>query len=417
MNLGRGAVLLPRAPTPWLKKQPIDDRSLVADYVERVEIQQERLFVQLAQIEKSGRRRAQGADTLDVPWCKTPITRHREMLLPTSDPPHQVRLCPGNSPVSARCLVFPCGSHHIRTRLHPKSICIGETEFLDPETNLPKSPSGQKRSPQRPKRNRKSPPIAGSLAVSGKSRGSKECVVGPAEPLKLAPHPDQSSSKINLHRGNGIPRPRDRPPKIAFRPETVSPETEIQPQEPANCGLLPSPGNLQVRGTAWWAREDSNLQPDRYERGYFVGNVDEIWRFPSLQPADVHDRLRTSVGEALAGSSGTRASLNMSPARNLSPFNRPPQRPSTVAAFRSGAGAPTSQPELQAAGCKSLRAIAAGLDARCIPASGWQVVGHTGHSSARARQRIGSANELAALSRQARPPLSKAVRASASSSH
>ena len=78
-------------------------------------------------------------------------------------------------------------------------------------------------------------------------------------------------------------------------------------------------------------------------------------------------------------------------------------------------GAPTSQPELQAAGCKSLRAIAAGLDARCIPASGWQVVGHTGHSSARARQRIGSANELAALSRQARPPLSKAVRASASS--
>jgi hypothetical protein len=47
-----------------------------------------------------------------------------------------------------------------------------------------------------------------------------------------------ASSKINLHRGNGIPRPRDRPPKIAFRPETVSAETETQPQEPANCGLL-----------------------------------------------------------------------------------------------------------------------------------------------------------------------------------
>jgi hypothetical protein len=44
--------------------------------------------------------------------------------------------------------------------------------------------------------------------------------------------------KINLHRGNGIPRPRDIPPKIAFRPETVSAETETQPQEPANCGLL-----------------------------------------------------------------------------------------------------------------------------------------------------------------------------------
>ena len=27
-----------------------------------------------------------------------------------------------------------------------------------------------------------------------------------------------------------------------------------------------SPGNLAVRKSAWWARQDSNLQPDRYER-------------------------------------------------------------------------------------------------------------------------------------------------------
>jgi hypothetical protein len=71
--------------------EPIDDQSLVANYVERVEIQQERLIIQLAHIEKSGRRGAQDADTLDVPWRKTPIARHREMLLPTSDPPHQAR--------------------------------------------------------------------------------------------------------------------------------------------------------------------------------------------------------------------------------------------------------------------------------------------------------------------------------------
>jgi hypothetical protein len=52
------------------------------------------------------------------------------------------------------------------------------------------------------------------------------------------PFPVESSSQINLHRGNGIPRPRDIPPKIAFRPELVSAETETQPLEPANCGLL-----------------------------------------------------------------------------------------------------------------------------------------------------------------------------------
>jgi|tagenome__1003787_1003787.scaffolds.fasta_scaffold13036950_1 hypothetical protein len=38
----------------------------------------------------------------------------------------------------------------------------------------------------------------------------------------------------------------------------------------------PSPGNLPVRKTAWWAREDSNLQPDRYERRGFAGKADEI---------------------------------------------------------------------------------------------------------------------------------------------
>ena len=40
-----------------------------------------------------------------------------------------------------------------------------------------KSPPGQKRCPRRPKSSRKCPPFAGFLAVSGKSRGSKECVV------------------------------------------------------------------------------------------------------------------------------------------------------------------------------------------------------------------------------------------------
>ena len=71
--------------------------------------------------------------------------------------------CPRNGLVSARCLVYRCGSHH-----------IGPLVFI----------------------------------------------------------------QDHLHRGNGIPRPRDKPPKIAFRPETVSAETETQPQKPANCGLL-----------------------------------------------------------------------------------------------------------------------------------------------------------------------------------
>ena len=43
-------------------------------------------------------------------------------------------------------------------------------------------------------------------------------------------------------------------------------ETGTTTTKPANWGLFRTPGNLRLRETAWWAREDSNLQPDRYER-------------------------------------------------------------------------------------------------------------------------------------------------------
>jgi hypothetical protein len=45
---------------------------------------------------------------------------------------------------------------------HPRSICIGETGFLGPETNRSKSHSGQKRCPRRPKRSRKKPANCGA---------------------------------------------------------------------------------------------------------------------------------------------------------------------------------------------------------------------------------------------------------------
>jgi len=98
-------------------------------------------------------------------------------------------------------------SHHIRISLHPRSICIGETGFLGPETDRPKSPSGQKPSPRRPKRSRNSPPMAGSLAVSGKTAGSKDCVVGPGEV------PAASNVK-GLRPGAGVSGPLMRKRKI-----------------------------------------------------------------------------------------------------------------------------------------------------------------------------------------------------------
>jgi hypothetical protein len=96
-----------------------------------------------------------------------------------------------------------------------------ETGFPRAETDGLKSALGGKKSPRRPHRLRQSPLIAGLwLVVMGEQA--------------------QVLSKIDLHRGNDIPRPRDTTPKIALRPETVSTETQTQPQKPANCGLVGS---------------------------------------------------------------------------------------------------------------------------------------------------------------------------------
>ena len=60
---------------------PIDDRSLVNDFVARVEIQQERLVIQLADASGKDSREGTG-NILHVPWQKANSTRRREMLLP-----------------------------------------------------------------------------------------------------------------------------------------------------------------------------------------------------------------------------------------------------------------------------------------------------------------------------------------------
>ena len=60
---------------------PIDDRSLVKDFVARVEIQQERLVIQLADASGKDSRKGTG-NILHVPWQKANSTRRREMLLP-----------------------------------------------------------------------------------------------------------------------------------------------------------------------------------------------------------------------------------------------------------------------------------------------------------------------------------------------
>ncbi len=71
--------------------QPIDDRSLVDTHVARVEVQPERLVIQLARASGAGSQQAGDGGVLHVPWQKTTSTRRREVLLPEGTAPQQVR--------------------------------------------------------------------------------------------------------------------------------------------------------------------------------------------------------------------------------------------------------------------------------------------------------------------------------------
>jgi site-specific DNA recombinase len=61
---------------------PIDDRSLVKDFVARVEIHQEGLVIQLADASGKESHEGNGNSILHVPWQKANSTRRREVLLP-----------------------------------------------------------------------------------------------------------------------------------------------------------------------------------------------------------------------------------------------------------------------------------------------------------------------------------------------
>ena len=69
----------------------IDDRSLIDDHVARVEVQSERLIVQLFPPSQADDRETHADSTLTIPWRKIPPTRRREILLPASAPPQHAR--------------------------------------------------------------------------------------------------------------------------------------------------------------------------------------------------------------------------------------------------------------------------------------------------------------------------------------
>ena len=68
-----------------------EDAVLIRDHVVRIEVQSDQLIIELANAKGGAAKRKRGIERIEVPWRKTPSKRRREILVPETAAPHQVR--------------------------------------------------------------------------------------------------------------------------------------------------------------------------------------------------------------------------------------------------------------------------------------------------------------------------------------
>jgi site-specific DNA recombinase len=69
----------------------IEDAVLIQNHVVRVEVQSDQLVIELANAKGANPKRKRSRNVIEVPWCKTPSTRRREVLVPEAGPPQDAR--------------------------------------------------------------------------------------------------------------------------------------------------------------------------------------------------------------------------------------------------------------------------------------------------------------------------------------
>ena len=69
----------------------IDDATVISDHVMRVDVWTDKLVVELFKADAIGSRRKRVPHSIEVPWRKMASTRHREILLPSSEQQHDTR--------------------------------------------------------------------------------------------------------------------------------------------------------------------------------------------------------------------------------------------------------------------------------------------------------------------------------------
>lgn len=86
------------------------------------------------------------------------------------------------------------------------------------------------------------------------------------EPLNTALTEPVSATGVSVSQEKRIPGQRLRVRKAALTAGDAFQRRADLARPRRMRDFCTDPGNLWFEGNAWWAREDSNLQPDRYER-------------------------------------------------------------------------------------------------------------------------------------------------------
>jgi site-specific DNA recombinase len=73
------------------QSEEIEDAVLITTHVARIEIQSDQLVIELTNAKGIGSKRLRSRNMLKVPWHKTPLKRRREILVPGSVLPQNVR--------------------------------------------------------------------------------------------------------------------------------------------------------------------------------------------------------------------------------------------------------------------------------------------------------------------------------------
>ena len=240
-----------------------EDPVLINTHVARIEVQADQLVIELADAKGIRSKRPRGRKVLKVSWRKSPSRRRREILVPASVPPQDARAIRSEN----RALLIA-------------SIARGR-RWLD---ELITDPTANAESiATRDGCSVRSPEKAGQRAVSMRSKdafrmawglsASPTCLPnGPASTRCLGFRPSSPIRTESLPTAVSVAGKRD----FLAREKcaNTSPEPRISGlrdqavvQKPANSGPSSTTiGNPRNRRNAWWAREDSNLQPDHYIR-------------------------------------------------------------------------------------------------------------------------------------------------------